>query len=122
MTCHLVGAKPLSEPMLEMNEFRLGFHWTLFLKCELLIRTLGTIFSEILSEIHSFSFMENAFEKVVCEMAAICLGLNVSIQRSLLKPHEAAVSVDPLLYAINSLFTRAGFQWTRGFQFHHCIC
>ena len=45
----------------------------------LLIRTLGTNFSEILSEIHAFSFQENALENVVCEMASIqfCLGLNV---------------------------------------------
>ena len=34
----------------------------------LLIRTLGTNFSDILSEINIFS---NAFENVVCEMASI---------------------------------------------------
>ena len=37
----------------------------------LLIRTLGTNSSEILSEIHAFSFQENASENVVCEMASI---------------------------------------------------
>ena len=37
----------------------------------LLIRTLGTNFSEISSEIHAFSFKKNAFENVVCEMASI---------------------------------------------------
>ena len=39
----------------------------------LLIRTLGTKFNEILSEIRTFSFLinENAFENIVCEMAAI---------------------------------------------------
>ena len=36
----------------------------------LLIRTLGTNFSEILSEIHAF-WSKNAFENVVCEMASI---------------------------------------------------
>ena len=40
----------------------------------LLIRTLGTNFNEIISEIHTFSFQENSVENVVCEMAAIlCL-------------------------------------------------
>ena len=36
----------------------------------LLSRTIGTNFSEILSEIYIL-IQENAFEKVVCEMAAI---------------------------------------------------
>ena len=40
MACHLVGAKPLSEPMLEL----------------LLIGNSETNFSEIVSEIHTFSF------------------------------------------------------------------
>ena len=36
------------------------------------IRTLGTNFSEISSEIHIFFFIqENAFENIVCEMAVI---------------------------------------------------
>ena len=35
----------------------------------LLIPTLGTKFSEILNEIHTFQ--ESAFENVICEMAAI---------------------------------------------------
>ena len=35
----------------------------------LLIRTLGTYFSEILGKIYSFSFKKNAFENVVCEWA-----------------------------------------------------
>ena len=41
----------------------------------LLIRTLGTNFSEILNS--CIFIQENAFENVVCEMASICLGLNV---------------------------------------------
>ena len=52
MACPLVGAKPLSVGIL-------------------LIQSLGTNFSEILSEIHTFSFKKNAFEKVVRKMAAI---------------------------------------------------
>ena len=43
----------------------------------LLIWPLGTNFSEILIEINTFSFKQNAFENVVWQMAAICLGLNV---------------------------------------------
>ena len=43
----------------------------------LFIGPLGTNFSEILTEILTFSFKENAFETVVCEMAAIFLCLNV---------------------------------------------
>ena len=37
----------------------------------LLIRILGSNFSEILIEIHTFSIQEHAFENVVCEMASI---------------------------------------------------
>ena len=37
----------------------------------LLIRPLGTNFSEILIEIHKISIQENAFENIVCEMTAI---------------------------------------------------
>ena len=40
----------------------------------LLIRPLGTNFSEILIEIHTFSFKK--IKDVVCERATICLGLN----------------------------------------------
>ena len=46
----------------------------------LLIGPLGTNFSEILIGIQTFSFRENAFGNVVCEMASICLGLNVLIK------------------------------------------
>ena len=35
----------------------------------LLIRTLGTNFSEILSEIHTFFIQENGIENVICKMA-----------------------------------------------------
>ena len=37
----------------------------------LLLGPLGTNFSEILIEIHTFSLKKKAFETVVCEMAAI---------------------------------------------------
>ena len=40
----------------------------------LLIGTLWTNFSEILSKIYTFFIQENAFENVVCEMAAISSG------------------------------------------------
>ena len=57
MTCRMVGAKPLSEPMLGLS-----------------IGTLGTNFSEILIEILTFSVkisQEYVFESVVWEMAVI---------------------------------------------------
>ena len=37
-------------------------------------RSLGTNFSEIFSEIHTNYIQENAFENVICEMAAILSG------------------------------------------------
>ena len=43
----------------------------------LLIGPLGTNFSEILIGISNIFIQENAFENVVCELASICLGLNV---------------------------------------------
>ena len=43
MACRLVGSKPLSDPVME---------------CCLLILTLGTNFSEILSGIHTFSYIK----------------------------------------------------------------
>ena len=49
MAYRLAGAKPLSEPMLEI----------------LLIRPLGTNFSEILVEINTFFIQDNALENVV---------------------------------------------------------
>ena len=42
----------------------------------LLIRPLGTNFSEFSVEILNIFIQENAFESVVCEKAAICFGLN----------------------------------------------
>ena len=41
----------------------------------LLIGSLGTNFSEILIEIHTFFIQENAFENVVRKIVAFCLGL-----------------------------------------------
>ena len=44
----------------------------------MLIGPLGTNFNEMLIEIPANIFIYgNAFESVVCEMASICLGLNV---------------------------------------------
>ena len=48
----------------------------------LLIRILGTNFTEILIKNWYIFIEENAFENVVCEMASICLGLNVLTQVS----------------------------------------
>ena len=59
MACRLVGAKPLSEP-----------------KLELLIRTLGTNFGEILGEIHSFSFSEMHLKMSSAKWRLFGLGLN----------------------------------------------
>ena len=53
MACRLVGAKPLSEPML-------GYYWTLRKKLQWNIDRNPNSFIQ-----------ENAFENVVCEIAAI---------------------------------------------------
>ena len=45
----------------------------------LLIGTLGTNFSEILSEIHTFSFKEMHFKTSSAKWRPFCLGLNVLI-------------------------------------------
>ena len=57
MACRLDDAKPLSEPMQENCELNHP-RWN--------INRNSNIFIQ-----------ENALEKVVCEMASICLGLNV---------------------------------------------
>ena len=43
----------------------------------LLIRTLGTNFSEILSKIHTFSFKKMHFKMSSAKWRQVCLGLNV---------------------------------------------
>ena len=48
----------------------------------LLIRTLGTNFSEILGEIHSFSFSKMPLKMSSAKWRPFCLGLNVLTQRS----------------------------------------
>ena len=56
--CRLVGVKPLSEPMtadLELDHLE-----------------------QIPIKLQTFSFKKNEFEKVVCEMAFICFGLNMN--------------------------------------------
>ena len=62
MTCRLDGAKPLSEPMME-----------------LLIGPLGTNFSEILIEILTFSFKKMRLKESSAKWRPFCLGLNVLI-------------------------------------------
>ena len=59
MAMRLVRAKPLSEPMLVK-----------------LIRTLGTNFSELLSEIHTFSFKKMHLNMSPGKWRPFCLGLN----------------------------------------------
>ena len=54
MACHLVSAKPLSEPMME-----------------------STNFCEILSEIHLFLFNEIHLKLSYAKRQQLCLGLNV---------------------------------------------
>ena len=55
MACRLIGAKPLSKPMLE------GI---------LLIRTLETNFNTLKRNSYIF-IQENAFDNVICDMSAI---------------------------------------------------
>ena len=45
----------------------------------LLIQPLETNLSEMLIKIQTFSWREKACKNVICEMAAILLGLNVSM-------------------------------------------
>ena len=62
MACRLTGAKPLSERT----------------NAEiLLIRTLGTNFSEILIEIQTFSFRKMHLKMSSGKWRPFCLGLNV---------------------------------------------
>ena len=58
MACCLVGAKPLTEPML--------WYWT-----------IGTNFSQILSEIHTFSFEKMHLKISSAKWWQFCLSLNV---------------------------------------------
>ena len=60
IACHLFGAKPLSKPMLGIVNWTLGnkLQWNSNQNTKLFIH-------------------ENAFENIVCEMAAFCLGLDV---------------------------------------------
>ena len=61
MACRLFHAKPLSEPML---------------KC-CYLDLLGTDFQWNFKPNSCFFIRQNAFEIVICDMAAICVGLNV---------------------------------------------
>ena len=60
MACRLVGAQPLSEPML-------------------LIWPLGTKFNEIFIEIHAFSFRKMRLKMSSGKWRSFSLGLNVLI-------------------------------------------
>ena len=69
----------------------------------LLIASLGTSFSEILIEIHTFFIQENAFENVVWKMAAIFLGLNVLNWEADIEAY--------LVWACDSVFIHFTFTW-----------
>ena len=60
----------------------------------LLIGPLETNFNEILIEIHIFSFNENAFEMVVCEMAAI-----------LSRPQRVNIQLSALIFSMVKIHT-----------------
>ena len=67
MACRLVGAKPLSEPMLSAPRI-------------LLIGPLATNFSESLIEILTFSFKKMRLKVSSAKWRPSCLGLNVLSQ------------------------------------------
>ena len=54
----------------------------------LLIRTLGINFSEILSEIHTFSFKKMYLEMSSGKRRPFCLGLNVLSKKQKIKINE----------------------------------
>ena len=72
MACRLAGAKPLYEPNAGI----------------LLIRTLGINFSEILSEIRTFSFKKMYLKMSSGKRRPFCLGLNVVILVSGMQPPQ----------------------------------
>ena len=76
MACRLVGAKPLSKQCWNI------VNWTLENKIQWNFNRNSNIFIQ-----------ENAFEILVCEMATICLGFNVSKQSSLFRWFEFGVSL-----------------------------
>ena len=65
----------------------------------LLIRTLGTNFSEILSEFHTFSFKKMHLKMSSAKWRPFCLGLNVSTNFDLL-------SIGPLGTNFNEIFKK----------------
>ena len=74
MACQLVGTKPLSEPML-------GY-------CYIVIGPLRTSFSEILIQMHTFSFKKSHFKMLSGKWWPFCLGLNV-----LKKPQDVIIQL-----------------------------
>ena len=59
----------------------------------LLIRTLGTNFSEILSEIHTFSFKKMRLKMSSVKLRSCCLGLNVKTYPWRLQRHSKSNSI-----------------------------
>ena len=106
MACRLVGAKPLPEPMLEI----------------LLLGPGGINFSEILIEIHIFSFRKMHFKISSGKWRPLCFGLNVlthyshfvvlTHQRSIWLPTFRATSLT--LFSPNKLSDWYGVNGRKG--------
>ena len=72
----------------------------------LLIEPLGTNFSEILIEIHTFSFKKNTFENVVWKWWPFCPGLNVLMSMKMrlnLAPMQYCLRTFPAIAVLQAL-------------------
>ena len=90
MAYPIVGAKPLSEPMLEFVD------WTVMNMFQWHLNRNAYIFIQ-----------ENAFQNVVCKMAAVCLGLNVLIQSQ----RASSVGLKPKNYPATLWSSEYVFCW-----------
>ena len=61
----------------------------------LLIRTLGTNFSEILSEIRAFSFQKMRLKTSSAEWCPFCLGLNVLTPKARRQMYASPIDIQP---------------------------
>ena len=80
----------------------------------LLIRTLGINFSEILSEIHAFSFKKMHLKMSSGKWRPFCLGLNVLICHFILWNHSrgmACTIIDKISLTIVSLHYNNGLEY-----------
>ena len=78
----------------------------------LLIRTLGTNFSEILCEIHTFSFKKMHFKMSSEKWRPFCLGLNVLTHHGLVMPHGASWVIIGLGHHGSSPVPHQVISWT----------